>query len=488
VVDNLKEYKFFVQRIGLTGISRILVSLSSLILLIILTKNISITDYGIYVQVLVTMTLLPIFGTLGLVATMNRFLASKKIVDEIQEGFYSIFFVIVVMSFFVSIILFILSYNIAHVLFNNNIIVAQLMPLLIIFATLNVVIEHFFRTFQQFKKLSIFLIFQAYLLVLFVAYFAIKDSNIIYVIVGSLIAQIITFIIGFVVIIKNIGFKIPKFLNLKEYLSFGIPNMPTLLSNWMVDSSDRYLISFFLGSIFVGYYSPGYTLGWTFIGLLAAPFIIILPSLLPYHYDQGQEDKVKIFLKYSLKYFLIFAIPAFFGLSILSKQFLYILTTPEIASNGYLVTPFTALSAVFFGCYIIFFNVLFLQKATKTLGSIWILSAIINLILNIILIPLFGFLAAAAATLFVYGLSLVLTIIYSNKFIKFDFEWSSMIKSLFSSIIMSVIIIIFYPNGIFNLISLIGVSLIVYLALFYVLGGFKKEEIKFFRDLLNSYV
>jgi O-antigen/teichoic acid export membrane protein len=482
----LKEYKSFVQRIGVTGISSILVSLSNLILLPILTKNISISDYGIYVQIGVTLTLIPIFSTLGLVSAMTRFLASKKgIINEIQEGFYSIFFAIVGVSIFVSTILFILSPNIAHLLFNDNVLVAQLLPILIFIATLNVVISFYFRTFQQMNKYSIFVISQAYLIVLFVSYFAITDSNIIYVVIGTLIAQIITFIVGFVVIIKEVGFKIPKFLNLKNYLSFSIPAMPTLLSNWMVDSSDRYLISIFLGTVFVGYYNPGYTIGWALIGLLAAPLNIILPSLLPYHYDQGQLDKVKVFLKYSLKYFLVFAIPAFFGLSLLSKQFIYILTNPEIAANGYLVTPFTALSAVFFGCYIIFFNILFLEKNTKILGSIWILSAIVNLILNIIFIPWFGFLAAAAATLLVYGLSLALTIYYSGKFIKFDFEWSSTIKSLFSSVIMSLIIIIFYPHGINNLILMLVVSVIVYFVLFYVLKGFKKEEIKFFKDLLN---
>lgn len=483
----MKEYKYFVQRIGLTGISSILVSLSNLILLPILTKNISISDYGIYVQIGVTLTLIPIFSTLGLVAAMNRFLASKKgIVNEIQEGFYSIFFAIMGVCIFVSTILFILSPNIANLLFNGNVLVAQLLPILIFIATLNVVISFYFRTFQQMKKYSIFIVFQAYLIVFLVSYFAIKDSNIINVVFGSLIAQIITFIVGFAVILKDVGFKIPKFLNLKNYLSFSIPSMPTLLSNWMVDSSDRYLISIFLGTVYVGYYNPGYTLGWTFIGLLAAPFNIILPSLLPYHYDQGQIDKVRVFLKYSLKYFLVFAIPAFFGLSLLSEQFIYFLTNLEIATNGYLVTPFTALSALFFGCYVIFFNILFLEKTTRILGSIWILSAVVNLILNIIFIPLFGFLAAAAATLFVYGLSLALTIHYARKFLKFDFEWSSIIKSLFSSAIMSIIIIIFYPNGVYNFILLVLISVIVYLALFYVLKGFKKEEINFFKDLLKS--
>ena len=61
-------------------------------------------------------------------------------------------------------------------------------------------------------------------------------------------------------IITNIGFKIPKFENMMEFLSFGLPTIPANLSSWLVDSSDRYVIGILLGSAFVGYYSPGYTL------------------------------------------------------------------------------------------------------------------------------------------------------------------------------------------------------------------------------------
>ena len=84
--------------------------------------------------------------------------------------------------------------------------------------------------------------------------------------------------------------------------------------------------------------------------MVLAPFSILLPSVLPKYYDDNNIDKVRTFIKYSIKYFLLIAIPAAFGLSILSKTILMVLTTPDIALNGYLVTPFVALSAVLFGC------------------------------------------------------------------------------------------------------------------------------------------
>ena len=56
-----------------------------------------------------------------------------------------------------------------------------------------------------------------------------------------------------------------------------------------------------------------------------------------------------LFIKLFIEIFLIVAIPSFFILSLLSKPILMIITTPEIALNGYFVTPFVALSALLFG-------------------------------------------------------------------------------------------------------------------------------------------
>jgi len=201
-------------------------------------------------------------------------------------------------------------------------------------------------------------------MIVIVSIFTIKGFGIYMASIGLLIAYLATFFVMLSFIISDIGFKIPKLKNLREYLSFGLPTVPGILSYWIIDSSDRYIIGILLGTAFVGYYSPGYTLG-TVILLILAPFSFLLPSVLPKYYDENNKEKVSIFLKYSLKYFLLIAIPAAFGLSLLSKPILMILTTPEIALNGYMITPFVALSAILYGIYGIISNIIVLEKKTK---------------------------------------------------------------------------------------------------------------------------
>ena len=344
----MREYKLFVQRIGILGITNILVGLSGIILLPILTKNLTILDYGTWIQINITVLLLSIMGNFGLTSTMIRFLAVEKDKTKIQEVFYTITFLVIISSAIISILFFIFSKTIAITLFNGNMRLGILIPLIVFISCLNVILINYFRTFQQMKRFSIFTILQTYLNIVLISYFVIHGYGLIGALTGVLTTQILLFLIMTIFISSEIGFKVPKFKNLKEFLSFGMPTVPGNLSYWITDSSDRYVIGLLLGVMFVGYYSPGYTLG-NIINMLSYPFSLMLPAVLAKYYDKGEIIKVETILNYSFKYFLVISIPATIGLSLLSKPILLILSTPEIASNGYLVTPFVALGGLFLG-------------------------------------------------------------------------------------------------------------------------------------------
>lgn len=481
----MSEYKAFVHRIGLLGITNILVVLSTFILVPLLTKSFGAIGYGIWIQVYVTVTLIPNIATLGLPYAMVRFLSSKEKKTEIQETFYSIAVISLVGSLVLSGLLFLLSEPIAIGLFNGDTNIARTMAIIVFFACLNVLLLNYFRTFQQMKRYSIFLLIQTYLVVFLIIYFVSLGQGIFSALIGLLITHILLFLIMISLIIYEIGFKIPKFYNIKEYLSFGIPTMPSNLSYWIVESSDRYIIGILLGATFVGYYSPAYTLGNAILTFLA-PISILLPSVLPKYYDNGDLLKLRVFVRYSLKYFLLVSIPSIFSLSILSKPILMILSTPEIALNGYLVTPFVLLSALIFGIYGILSNIIILKKKTHIIGIIWIIAAILNLSLNIILVPYFGIIAAAVVTLLAYTLAFGITLFYSLKFFKFEFDFKFILKSIFASIVISLIIVITNPHEIFSILIIIGICAAVYIALIIILKGISKEEFKFLKGLLKS--
>lgn len=479
----MSEYKLFVQRIGLVGITNILVAISGLILLPIMTKNFSTSDYGVWVQITTTIALLPNVATLGLPYTMVRFLSAEKNIEKIKEGFYSLAGVVLISTTAVSLLMFFFSKNIAVALFNGNMNTAFLLVPIIFLACLNAFLLNYFRTFQQMKRYSVFLLIQTYLGLFIASYFAFNGYTITQTAIGLLIANVMTFIIMLIFIVSKLGFKIPKFQNLREYLSFGVPTIPGNISYWVVDSSDRYMIGILLGTTFVGYYSPGYTLG-NIIIMVLSPFSLLLPAVLPKYYENNDMEQVQIFLKYSMKFFFLIGIPSAFGLSALSKPILMVITTPAIALNGYMITPFIALSALLYGVYGIVSNVLILEKKTKIVGTVWILAAILNLALNIIFVPKFGIIGAAAVTLLAYILAFLITIIYTNKYFTFDFDIKFIVKSTIASALMYLIIFKINPYGILNILITVIVCTGIYFVLLIVLKGIKKEEVEFFKKML----
>ena len=478
----MSEYRLFAQRIGLTGITNLLISLSGIILLPILTKTLSIEEYGIWAQIIVTIGLIPSVILLGLPYAMVRFLAGAKRREEIQEGYYSIYAIVLCASLVVSLVLFSSSRVIAEILFDDNQTIVRILSIILFIECLNSIQFNFFRTFQQMKKYASFVFIQACLNVILVAYFVLSSYGIIGAAIGILITRSLVFLIMSSFIVAEISVKIPRFTNMKDYLAFGLPTVPGSLSSWVVNSSDRYVIGILLGTAFVGYYSPGYTLG-NILQMFAAPLGLILPAILSKLYDDCKIEDARMVLKFSLKYFLLLAIPASFGLSFLSKPLLMILSTSEIASEGYLITPFMAVGAVFFGVSVIVNQIIVLVKKTKIMGYIYILAAILNFGLNLALIPYQGIIGAAIASLVAYLFIFVVGMYYSFKYLRFEIDIRFIMKSIFASIAMSLVILTRGPEGVSNVLITICVCSVVYSAILLLLKGVTREELAFFKNL-----
>lgn len=482
----MSEYRLFAQRIGLTGITNLLISLSGIILLPILTKTLSIEEYGIWAQIIVTIGLIPSIILLGLPYAMVRFLAGAKRIEEIQEGYYSIYAIVLFASLAVTLLLFSSSGIVASTLFDGNQTVVKILSLILFIECLNNVQLNFFRTSQQMKKYSSFLLIQTCLNIALVACFVLSGHGIAGAAMGILVSRFLVFLIMVSLIVSEIGIKIPKFTNLRDYIVFGLPTIPGNLSRWVVNSSDRYVIGILLGTAFVGYYSPGYTLGYA-IYMFVAPLTIILPAILSKYYDEHKMREAKMVLKYSLKYFLLLAIPSSFGLSLLSEPLLEMLSTSAIAREGYLVTPFVAVGTVFFGASVIVNHVVIMEKKTAIMGSIYTLAAILNLGLSLVLVPYIGIVGAAIATLVAYLFVFIVGIYYSFKYLRFDVDLLFISKSIFASIAMSFVIIIWNPEGgLSNMMITIGVCAFIYAAILLLLRGMTKEELLFFKRLLRA--
>ncbi|WP_297980624.1 flippase [uncultured Methanobrevibacter sp.] len=480
----MNDYVRFIQRIGLVGLTNILISLSSLIFIPIITKSFTTAEYGMWAQVNTTIALVPNIANLGLPYTMVRFLSAEKDKEKIKESFYPMISLTFISTLILCGLFLIFGNAIADALFNGSMQVLYITTAISFFACMNLMLISYFRTFQQMKRYSIFLILQSYIGVFVSIYLTYAGYNIETVVLGLLTGYAAVFIMMAFLIVRHLGIGIGKWSNLKEQLAFAIPTIPSNISSWVVDSSDKYVIGILIGSVAVGCYSPGYALG-SILLMFLSPFAVLLPAVLPEHYEKGDINEVYKYLSYSMKYYMLLTVPAAVGMSVLSKPLLYIITTPEIALGGYMVTPFVCLGAIFMGMYGITNNILILEKNTMILGKLWIIVAIVNLGLNILLIPYLNILGAAIATLISYIIAFTVTAIASKKVMRLPFNIKELSKIILASAIMGAVVYIMHPIGIFNVLISIAVGVIVYFVLLFILKGITLKEIAIFKDLLH---
>ena len=181
------KYTLTVRRLGLTAVISPLASLSNLILLPVLTKNLAIADYGAWALVIATIGLLPVLVTLGLQNAMVRFLAAATDKRDIREAFYSMGFIVLVTSLIVSGLFLLFVPQIAASLFQNNLTTALLLIPNILIACLTAYAIQYFVTFQQIKRYSVLTFFNAYLNTALVAYFILSGHGL----EGAVIALLI---------------------------------------------------------------------------------------------------------------------------------------------------------------------------------------------------------------------------------------------------------------------------------------------------------
>jgi O-antigen/teichoic acid export membrane protein len=478
----MSTYQKFTKYVFFMGLIHVIAALEGMIVLPVITKFLGVASYGIWTQLRGIVTLIVPFIVLALPAALIRFLSAEKNKREIQEGVYSVLVLVFIIAFIIASLFVIFSGFLAR-FFECSPVLIKIFSLVIILESLNVIILDVLIAFQEMAKYCFFSIFEMIGQILLIVGAVFIGSGLYGVVLSFLLIRLITFLILFIYVLKKICIIFPTFSPIKKYLYFSLPLLGSGLSYWFVASSDRYLINLFWGVIAVGFYAPAYAMG-SLLNFFIYPVTLMLTAVLPKLFDEKKMDEVKNHLKYSLKYFLIVVIPSVFGLSVLSRQLLIIFSTKEIAENAYFITPFIALSILFYGVSCFFCQILVLAKKTKINAMIWAASALLNFGLNLIFIPIFGILAAAITTFLSYLFSFGLIWYFSFKELKFEIDWQFIIKSILASVLMSLFIIQFSSVGLLNALIVIVSAAFIYGILIFLFKGISKKEIYFFKDLI----
>jgi O-antigen/teichoic acid export membrane protein len=256
---------------------------------------------------------------------------------------------------------------------------------------------------------------------------------------------------------KYLIFKnLPKLL-IKEMLEYSLPYTPDSLSWWLNNASNRFIISFFWDISQVGLFSAA----------ARVPTIIItfqnifynawqLSAINEYSSDNKDIFYSKIYSFYN--FFILF-------ISVIMIAFVKIIASLLLSDNffsAWIFIPYLFVSVIF-GALAGFLGTLFAaSKQTNHLFASTLVGGSISIFLNIILIPIYGPIAASVTNLVGYFIVWILRLFFSRKFIKFKIDHK---KNFFCYLLIFIqaTFVIYFIDLVSYIISVITILIIILL-------------------------
>ena len=182
----------------------------------------------------------------------------------------------------------------------------------------------------------------------------------------------------------------------KSALLFNLPLVPHYLSQIILNHSDRIMIKNICGDDMAGIYSLAYSMAMIMVLFNAS----LQNTITPWSFQQLKDQNYPAMRKIgSLTSFMIASVN--FTLIIFAPELLVIFAPKSYHEALYVIPP-VAMGVYFMYLYGLFSNVEMYHGRNKYVMIASVTGAVLNLILNAIFIPLFGYIAAAYTTLVCY--------------------------------------------------------------------------------------
>jgi O-antigen/teichoic acid export membrane protein len=210
-------------------------------------------------------------------------------------------------------------------------------------------------------------------------------------------------------------------------LAFGVPLILNFVSYWILQLSDRYLLSVFSSLSEVARYSVVYTVGSAMSAIVVSPFTLAWPTAM--FSIARRKDAARIFTLV-FRWFGLFLLFCAFAFS-LAATFILDWLFPVGYRSAAPVIPIVAESIAFYGIYFIFMLGANIKRKTWLTSVFTTIAAIVNVACNLFLIPHFGAMGAATSTLIAYIVLTFAAYIVNQKLYPVPFELGRFFVALF---------------------------------------------------------
>lgn len=270
---------------------------------------------------------------------------------------------------------------------------------------------------------------------------------------GIIVYAICGFIISAYYFRRSVTFK-------WEYLRYAVllsaPLIPNTLSTIILGSSDKIMITKYCGDSQTAVYSLSYIFSLMITMIASA----INKAWVPWFFDRLQNHNTKLVNKVAILIVCAVGFIAVF-ICLCAPEVLLLLGGGQYLKGMILMPPIMA--ACVLNCIATFFvNVEFYTKKTNCISIVSVFSAVVNLCLNYICIPRYGYIAAAYTTLVASAMNLILHILIVSKgMFREVFDRIRMLKlAIFFAMVLEMSLI-FYNHNIIRYFLLMCILLMV---------------------------
>ena len=372
---------------GATGIT----SLVPFFLLPILTKELSIADYGVLALIEVSVLFVLPFVSLKVEAGIGveYFKLSQRsfkvyVINALLLSMLAFLVTVVVLFFFKGAIGKLISIEPFYIL---------MLPVFALLRVVGAVLLTLFRSQQRPDKFFLLCLIQglidlSFSLLLVVVFKIGIDGRLI----GVYFSLLMVTIAGMVYFFINGFFRIWSTRYLKRIMQYSMPIIPHAIAGFVIVMSDRYFLSHYFGAVEVGLYAVGYQISG--VMLLVGTVINQFWSPQLYGYLKNKSYKEAKVMGTSISLFLLVSGYIIF----FSQDYFYMILVDE---KFYVSKPFfkwLLLGFIFQSLYFVVANYLFFYAKTVLLAKLTSLGAILNLVLNYVLIMSFSSIGVAYST------------------------------------------------------------------------------------------
>jgi len=191
------------------------------------------------------------------------------------------------------------------------------------------------------------------------------------------------------------------FKSIKKFAIYGIPMAGWFLTSTFLQVGDRFIIQWLLGATEVGIYTANYSLVEGAVGLITAPLIFAVYPFLMKAWGCGDEKSASKWLGFLVEKFIAGGIIITGMIWVFSYDIARVLLGIEFR-EGHFIMPIVIAGIIIWNLGMYVHKPLEFKEKTTVMLRFGLIAALLNLILNVIFIRIFGYSAAAYTTLFCY--------------------------------------------------------------------------------------